>query len=156
LGTIFRTAFTKEQLMTGDVAVVAGQPIRLGEYKVQAGELVSLGYANNESQEGAAGRIYVDIKNNAAVPGANIEGTVRFAIYSPQNRHMETLVEYRTETLRTDKANRTLQVPFPSSMFPFIREDRKLVLEFIADAAGTVGKANSTILMDMTTQTIIG
>lgn len=146
----YRSAFTKDKLMTGDVAVVAGQYVKIGEYIVQAGEMIQLGYGTNDSQEGASGRIYVDVKNNAVAPGANLEGIVRFTVLTPQRRPLRILGEFRTETLRTDKTNRTLQVPFPSNGMPFVSEDKILVVEFVPDASGTVGKTNTTILFDIT------
>lgn len=145
----YRSAFTKEHFMSGDVNVVTGSYIKLGEFKVEAGEMHSLGYGSNESMEGSPGRIYIDLKDGEATPG-NVDGTLRFAVHTPQGRPIKTLAEYRTQTLRTDPNNRTLQIPFPSSNFPFISEDKKIVIEFLADADKTVSKANSTMIMDTT------
>lgn len=146
----YRSAFTKDKFMTGDVACTAGTFTKLGQYKVEAGELVSLGYGANESMEGSPGRLYIDLKDNAASPGANVEGIIRFSVWSPQDRPLRILYELHTSQVRTDKADRTKQIPFPSSGFPFVSEDRKIVIEFKPDTTVTVGKANSTIFMDVT------
>lgn len=143
----FRSAFTKDHVMSGDVAVTTGSFHKIGEYKVEAGEMVSLGYGQNETQEGAPGRIYIDLKDDA---NAEMNGLLRFAAHSPQGRPLKIMAEYRTETLRTDLSNRTLQVPFPSTNFPYLSEDKKLVVEFLPDASGTVSKANSKIIFDIT------
>lgn len=146
----YRSAFTKDKLMTGDVVVTAGQYITLGQYQVMAGEMIQLGYGANDSQEGATGRVFADIRATGTAPGTQLEGILRFTVLSPQKRPLRILGEFRTETLRTDKTNRTLQVPFASNGMPFISEDKYLVVEFVPDTSGTVGKANTTILFDIT------
>jgi hypothetical protein len=60
----FRSAYTLNDFMTGDVAVTTSGFHKIGEMKVEAGELRSLGYGNNESQEGSAGRLYMDLRDN--------------------------------------------------------------------------------------------
>jgi hypothetical protein len=146
----YRSAFTKDKLMSGDTAVVTGSYQNIGEFKVEAGQMIQLGFGANDTQEGANGRIYVDLKDNAAAPGANVDGTIRFSVHSPQGRPLRVLGEYRTETLRTDKSNRTLQIPFASNGMPFVSEDKKLVVEFLPDGNTTIGKANSFIIFDVT------
>jgi hypothetical protein len=153
--TTFRSAVNKDDLMDGDVVLKAGEYNKVGEMKIVAGEHILLGYGENESQEGSPGRIYVDMKDNAAAPGANIEGTVRIRAMSPRRSHLTTYAEYRTEQLRTDKNNRTLQIPFPSQpQWPWISEDKILVVELLPDAAATLSKANSTILFDVNVREI--
>lgn len=150
MGEQYRSAFTKDHLMSGDVAVVTGSYMKIGEFQVSAGEMHSIGYGHNSSQEGAEGRVYIDLKDNTASPGANVDGVLRIAVHSPQGRPIRTLAEFRTETLRTDKNDRTKQIPLSSAIFPFVSEDKKIVVEFLSDANKTIGKANSTILIDTT------
>lgn len=153
-GEQYRSAFTKDKFMSGDIAISAGVVTKIGEYKVQAGELVSLGYGANESMEGSPGRAYIDLRDSTGAPGAKVEGILRFSVWSPQNRPIKILYEIHTSQIRTDAVNRTLQVPFPSSNFPFVTQDKKLTIEFIPDAGsignGTLSKANSSIVLDMT------
>lgn len=149
----FRSAFTKADLITGDVALIQGQFIRLGSYAVQAGELVSPGYAGQSGQDNAQGRLYVDLKDNTATPGASVNGVLRLSIFSPQDRPLEIINEWRTETLRTSATDRTLQIPFPE-FDAWVSEDKKIVLEFKADANATLGKVNSTLIMDCTKATV--
>lgn len=145
---IFRSAFTKADLIkNASTTCVAGNPIVLGMYEVPAGELVSIGYGNLAGQESATGRIYIDLQS---ATGA-VEGLVRISAFSPQNRPYEILREYRTETLRQNASDRTKQIPFPEHEL-YVSEDKKIVLEFIADSAVTVDKSKSTILMDITKQ----
>ena len=144
----FRSAFTKNELIdTATVVCVAGNPIKLGEYVVPAGELVAIGYGDQDGQDSANGRIYIDLQTSTA----DADGLVRISAFSPQDRPYEILREYRTETLRQGAGDRTKQIPFPVHDLN-ISEDKKIVLEFIADAGVTVTKADSTILMDITKQ----
>lgn len=146
----FRTALTKNDLISADTVLTAGQFVKLGERKIEAGELLAVGFGQESGQNNAQGRIYMDLKTAAS---AAIAGTVRLQAYSPQNRPLVILGEWRTETLSTGAGDRTKQVPFPEDIY-WLSEDKKLVLEFNADAAATVAKAQSTILMDATEETV--
>jgi hypothetical protein len=146
----FRSAFTKADLITADTVLVAGSFMKVGEYKVQAGELVTIGYGQESGQESAQGRIYMDLKTSAS---AVINGTVRLQVYSPQNRPLYILGEWRTETLSSGAGDRTKQVPLAEAM-AWASEDKKIVFEFNSDTAVTLAKAQSTILMDTTEETV--
>jgi hypothetical protein len=151
---IYRSAFTKNDLFKAStVSCNAGEYTRVGEYKVVAGELVSVGAGDQSGQESAQGRIFIDIKDNGTSPGANVDGVVRLTVYSPQDRPIEILGEWRTETLRTVVTDRTKQIPFPEDDL-FVSEDKKLVLEFKSDTSATLGKVNSTVLIDITKATV--
>lgn len=145
---IFRSALTKADLLAADTVLTPGQFVKLGERKVEAGETISIGYGAESGQESAQGRIFMDLKTSAS---AAIDGTIRLQVYSPQNRPLFILGEWRTETLRTGSGDRTKQVPLPEDVYE-MTEDKKIVLEFNADAAATVAKAQSTILLDTTEQ----
>lgn len=147
MGEIYRSAFNKTTLITGaTVAVNAGIFQKLGEYKVLAGELVSVGFGNRVGQEGAQGRIYIKLQN--ATP-TQLQGTLRLSAYTAQDRPIEILGEWRTETLDTDAKNRTLMVELPEDDL-WVSQDKKIVLEFKCDTSDTVSQAQSTILLDVT------
>lgn len=149
---IFSSAFTKNDLFKADtVSLVKGEPIRVGERTVQAGEKISIGYGVQSGMDNAVGRIYADFKNSESTPG-NVEGLVRLSVWSPQNRLMKILKEWRTEELRTSSTDRTKQIPLPEHEIE-ITEDKKLVLEIVADADATLSKANSTLVMSTTIET---
>lgn len=131
-------------------AVVAGQWNELGRYTVSAGMAVALGFGGMEGQDSAAGRIYMDLRDNAVAPGAAINGRIRFTLDNPQKRTERVLFEARTERLRTTAADPTKQIPF-SFIDAVATEDWSLVLEYMPDAAQTVGRANCVILVDVTT-----
>jgi hypothetical protein len=146
----FRSALTKNDLISADTVLVAGQFVKLGERKIEAGELLAVGFGDESGQDNAQGRVFMDLKTSAS---AVISGTVRLQVYSPQNRPLVILGEWRTETLSTGAGDRTKQIPFPEHTV-WVSEDKKIVLEFNADAAATLAKAQSTILMDTTEETV--
>lgn len=150
-GEQYRSSFALSDFMAADVACPQNVFTRLGSYTVPAGMLVSLGYGANESQEGSPGRLYFDIRDNTASPGAVIDGIIRISVVSPQDRPIKTLCEFPTTVLRSDKTNRTLQVPFPASGFPFVSKDRKISIELKnTGATKTVSLTNSYLSMDTT------
>lgn len=147
-GEITRSTFTLANLFAGaSKAVAAGEITKLGEYVVTAGEEISVGNGILAGQDNATGRIFA--KFMTASGAAEVTGTVRFHIYSSQNRPIEITHEFRTEDLNTSDTNRTLQLPLPEHAV-WLREDQKLVLEFIADSAATITKADSKLTMSMT------
>jgi hypothetical protein len=151
MGEIFRSAFTEADLIgSATVSVVAGSIIKLGEYKVQAGELLTIGYGEQSGQDNAVGRFYLVLKNASSTV---LNGKVRLSAYSPQNRPLVILGEWRTETLASGASDRSLMTPLPENNY-WLSEDKKLVLEFISDTTDTVSKANSDILMDITVEAV--
>jgi hypothetical protein len=154
-GEIFRSTFTANELIkaTGSLAMTANEVLRLGEYKVQAGEEISVGSGQLTGMESATGRIFMDLRDTAAAGGAAVSGMVRLQAYSAQNRPIEIINEWRTEDLYTNATDKTKQLPCAEHSI-WLREDQRLVLEFIPDTGGagngTLSKAQSKILMAMT------
>lgn len=151
---MFRSALTVNDLVTNATTIMtAGQYVKLGERKIEAGEQVSIGFGSQSGQESAQGRIFIDIRDSGVSPGVQLKGTVRLQVYSPQNRPLVILGEWRTETLSSGSGDRTKQVPLPEDIYS-LTEDKKLVLEFCCDTAGTVGKTNTIILLDTTEEEV--
>jgi len=145
-GEKYRSAFTKADLLKADsIAVVKGESIWLGSYQVPVGENVILGWGNSNDQAGADGRIRVDL--NTSTP-AEVNGTIRIALYSPLNRLITYVDEFRTETLRAGDDDRTKQVPFSERKYQ-VTPFKKIVVEFVPDADATISKADSTLIMDI-------
>lgn len=148
---VYRSSMTEDEMIgKTSVAVLQGVPTKLGEYVVRAGELVSIGFGDQSGLHDATGRIYAKLANSA---GTELRGKLRFQIYSPQDRPLQILAEYDTDIVNDNETDRTKQVPFPENQ-AWLSEDKKLVLEFIAKADGTVDKTKSRILFD-TTQAVI-
>lgn len=146
-GEVYRSAFIATDLISAaTVACTAGQYNKLGEYQVQAGELVGLGFGEQSGQENATGRLYMLLQN--ATPAA-VNGTVRLQAYTPQNRPLEILAEFRTEAISQNATDRTKQMPLPFNNI-FLSEDKKIFLEFNPDSTQTLTRANCTINMDIT------
>jgi cellobiose phosphorylase len=145
----FRTTLGTADFMAGDVACVAAQYIELGRYVVQAGVALALGYEAMSGQDSANGRLYLDLKNNAVAPGVAVNGKIRIDLHNAQDRVQSTIFEGRTERLRSSATDPRQQLPFPW-INAIATEDVCFVLKFRADAAVTVGKANTTLSMDAT------
>jgi hypothetical protein len=158
-GEIYRSSFTENNLMEGNVNLVQGQFIELGSYRVDAGEKVMLGYGYSTSRSDAIGRALMDLKNDNAGVITDINGTVRFVIKSPQKRHIETILEYRTEDLRSGVNTKSEREPFPAlkangELLKFADEDKYITIEVNSDATITCTKANSKIHLDITRQAL--
>lgn len=150
MGNTFRSALTANDLISAATVVcAAGQYTQLGKRVIQAGELLSLGFGDESGQNAAQGRIFIDLKDSTTSPGVAVNGTVRLSAYTPQMRYLVNLGEWRTETLRAGTGDRTKQVPLNESMYQ-LSEDKILALEFLPDSAITLGKVNSSILIDTT------
>lgn len=153
LQEIYHSSMTEDELIgSATVAVLAGQAVKLGEYKVQAGEVVMMGYGSKGGLDDAVGRIYANLKDNGATP-AEMKGKIRFSVYSPQDRPLKIIHEFDLDIVNDNATDRTKQQPLPATGL-FLTEDKKLVLEFISKTAGTLSKANSKILFD-TTQGVV-
>lgn len=149
-GETFRSAFTTAELIAAaSTTLVVGQFNKLGEYQVPAGELVALGYGNESGQESAQGRLYMKLMTSTPT---EVSGTIRMEVWSPQDRPIEIVHEFRTEAL-SNSTDRTKQIPFPIKS-PLVSEDKKIVLMFKPDFAATLAKASCTINMDITKQVI--
>ena len=145
----YRSSLTESEMITNTTtAVLAGQPVKLGEYVVSAGEMIMTGFGSHSGLHDATGRFYAKIMDNQATP-AELNGKLRLSIYSPQNRPIRILHEFDTQTVNDNENDRTKQMPFPANGI-FISEDKKLVLEFISKTTATVDKADCKILFDVT------
>ncbi|WP_353853166.1 hypothetical protein [Dehalobacter restrictus] len=145
----YSSTLTASDLIDSDLpAVLAGIPVKLGEYQVQAGEELAIGYGPFAGQSDAIGRVYMQFKDDTATPVLE-PGLVRLSVWSPQNRPLVVLGEWRTEALNTSATDRTQQLPLSENQVN-IREDQKLVLEFISDAADILTKSACTIALDVT------
>jgi hypothetical protein len=145
----FRSTFNNSMFTGATVVCTAGVPTVIASYQVPAGEEVKLGYGQFSDQVGAIGRNYIDLQD----ANGDADGLVRISVHSPQDRPLKILTEGRTEILRQGTTDRRLQVPLPE-MVGTLAEDRKMVIEFIADTTKTVTQADSTILVDVTKRVV--
>ena len=142
----YKSTFTEAQLLNTDPAVVAGAPVLIGEYSVQAGEIVGLGYGNG-GQNSALGRIYAKFQN--ATP-TQLHGTVRIQIASPQDIPLAVVYEARTEDLASGGDDITKRLPFnESELDAKVTEDKKIQIWFISDTSDTLKTSNCDIIMSI-------
>jgi len=147
----FRSKLQKTDFLSTDKAVIAGVFTKIGEYEVKAGEIIFPGFDELEGQQSARGRIYGKFQN--ATP-AEIKGTLRLSIHSPQDQPLKVITELRTEDLNTSASDKTLQTPFPVDWLSGASEDKKIVLEFKSDTSDTIEFDNTSFIMDITRRLI--
>jgi hypothetical protein len=145
---VFTTAFTEEQLISGDTLCKTGMFNKIGEYKVEAGETITIGQGSG-GYDSAIGRIFADLRDNSAAPGAKMTGKIRLSVWSPQDRPLWIMKEFHTSKLDTSATDVTKQTPLNEGD-DVLTEDKKLVIEFRPDVEGTISKSQSTFVMDIT------
>jgi hypothetical protein len=148
----YTTTFNKAKFFSADVANLAvGAIKKIGEYKVQAGEILTIGEGKYDTFPDALGRIYGKLMDTNATTPAEITGLLRFSIHSPQGRPLKTMFEMHTSKLNTSAGDRRLQTPL-SERIEELTEDKKLVIELIPETIGngTLDYETSVLLLDVT------
>ncbi len=124
---------------------------RIGSYQVPRGTAIELGKGDLEGQTQAYGRLYIDVRDNAASPGAEINGMLRIEARGPQGRPVHVIKEITTVAARSGTADtRQDQIPFPRTM-KIVPEDWTIEIWLrpdSGDAGKTVGASNCVVLLD--------
>lgn len=152
--SLYPATFTKEEVITkgATVALVAGQYTPIGEYTVKADELVGIGRGGLVAQNEAIGRLYAAFYDNSGTPVAITAGKLRIMLLSSQDMPIGSKPVF----LDVDLAALTTGASIPSDRFvlPFdntmLSEDKKIQFLIKANAAVTLSKANSNVLLDIT------
>ena len=147
VGRFFSTVLTKVELMPTDVAVVARVPIRLGEFAVPLGMVFGWGRGADLGLEDTEGRIFVDIRDSAAAPGGIVQGVIRLVAINALGQEQEVYWEGRTETLRLGAGSMRERAIMPA-LEPIIPHAFSMAIVFISDVNATLGRINTTILID--------
>ncbi len=144
LGNQMRSAFTEKNLIVDGTSLLENAWIKLGEYQVDAGERITVGYGKG-MQDNAEGRIVLNLKDGS---DANIPGTLRIAYESAQDLPIEVLDEFASVDLLggTSPSDKVVLNEKHSG----ITEDKKLVLYYKAEADATVSLANTSLNMAIT------
>jgi hypothetical protein len=156
MGQRFPGALTKADLFNtaglaaggASIALLANQFNKLGERIIQAGERIEIGFGALSGMDNAVGRINIKMMDTAGTP-VEIKGLIRLTALTPQNRFLETVFELRSEQANANSTDRTKWRPLPEQNV-VLTEDKKFVLEFWPDAAATLSRANSEVLIDVT------
>jgi hypothetical protein len=134
-------------ILPADVTLGAvGVPTLIGKLTVSSGTAISLGVGDQEGQDNAEGRLYVDIVDDTA---AAEDGMLRFEARDPNET--ETYILYDLSTIKGragDADTRAAQVPFKAQNF-WIPENWSIQCWMRPDAAGDVVDVSaSTFLAD--------
>lgn len=146
----FSHAYTKDNFISAaTVTCPVGQFTELGRVVIPAGVAVALGFGELEGQDASRGRFFLDMRDSSAAPGVVSQGLVRFDLHSPQDFVERTIYQERTENLRTSATDRTQQAPMP--IIPdVVGEDWAIVFKYRPDAAVTVGRVNTLMVVSAT------
>lgn len=146
---MYPSSITTKNILKTDPGVIKDTPVLIGEYQVQAGEIVRLGYGNG-GQASALGRIYAAI--NDSTP-EKIDGTLRIIVASAQDIPLAVVYEARTEDLVSGATDVTKRQAFNEALINAqVKEDKKIQLWFIADATTTISTSDSTFQMSVSRQ----
>jgi len=119
----------------GVIAVKPGAWVRVGEYAVPAQQMFHFGYGRADlfSNQGYLYGIFYD---DTGVTALIVPGKVRLVQENAQGITKLTVYEARTEQLAGSAYDRQMMLALPEqTQFPWVGEDSKLVIEFLADAA---------------------
>lgn len=139
------------------VTLVKGQYVDLGVVKVQADELIGMGYGADNTQANAQGRIYVELKDNSGTPVA-ISGMFRIIMTSSQQIPVSAepvIIDMDLTALAQGGTNRAIAVPFPFKNV-LLSRDKEFHFQVMNTAANaqTVSLANSKCLIDITRELV--
>lgn len=134
---------TSLETTSGKIAVKDGGFVRIGQFTVPPQQLYHLGYGRGDLPYNQ-GYLYMTFFDDTGTPVV-IPGVVRFRQANANESINLLIAEYRTEQLSGDASDRNKMMAFPEQvLFPFVGEDSKVILEFLADSSSAVNltKAN--------------
>lgn len=154
-GKIYPGTFTENDVFdAATVACPAGQYTLIGEYKVQADELVGLGRGIFASQNEAIGHLFAALYDSSTPAVLFTAGKLRIMLVSSQ----DIPIGAKPVCVDVDLAQLTTGATVPADRFalPYddvlLSRDRKIQF-FVYNGSGssvTLSKANSTVLCDIT------
>jgi len=149
LDRAFRDTLQADELLTADTTLgAAGVFVQIGEgYEVPAGQAIQFGQGTIRSQEGAVGRIYIDMVDDAA---AAEDGVVRLVVENPTGTERVEIGRWPTERLRSGDADtlvNQLTFPLDGRWFP---ANSRIIIEMAPDEADdTIDVSACTCLVDI-------
>ena len=152
---LYPGTFTEADIFDAStVACPAGQYTLIGEYKVQADELVGVGRGMYAAQDTAIGHLYAEFYDNSGTPVQLLAGKLRIMYVSSQ----DIPIGSKPVFVDVDLAQLATGATVPGDRFalPFenvlLSKDRKIQF-LIYNATGssvTLSKANSKAIIDIT------
>jgi hypothetical protein len=143
----YASTLTQTDLIdTATVVCTAGLFARLGTYVVTAGEVLSIGYGNEDGYHNSRGRFYALL--DSAGPAVSA-GVIRISALTAQGRPAEILWEGRSSIVDNNPTDRTKQYPFPQDDL-WLTQDKILEFSYKIDATATITLADSVIRLDVT------
>ena len=144
-----RSGLSAGRFTFASVAISTTSYTEVARFTIGTGAAWAAGYGTLQGQDSATGRIYMDMRDNTASPGAEQNGSVRLELHDAQDVLVRIIWQARTEELRTSLTDRRQQLPFPGD--PNVgTQNMSLVWTMKADAAFTPGASNVVLFQDMT------
>lgn len=152
-GVLYPGSFTQTEVCSqGDVSLTPGVYTKIGEYKVQADEMVGIGRGAYTSLNEATGRLIANFKDSAGK--AITAGKFRIMLVSSQDIPIGSKpvwldVDLNQLTLGSTNPAERYVLPFDGTM---LSKDKKFQF-FICNgtsAAVTLDASESSVLMDIT------
>jgi hypothetical protein len=148
----FRSSLTQDDLYQAPlIPTTPNEYVRVGEYKVLAGEMISTGYGTYDTQDQSVGRIY-NIFMDDSTPPVELKGTFRLTAMTSFDRPYKILFESSYTALDQNGTDRSKQLPFADDSDLWISQDKRLELSFKCTSATSVNidTANSACIVDIT------
>ena len=153
VGQLYPGSFTQNEVCSeGDVALTPNVYTKIGEYKVQADELVGIGRGSYSSQNEAIGRIIANFKDTTGA--AIVNGKFRIMLVSSQDIPIGSKpvwldVDLNQLTLGATNPAEKYVLPFDGTL---LSRDKKFQFFIMntKNASVTLDASESSILMDIT------
>ena len=152
-GVLYPGSFTEKEVCSeGNVSLTPGVYTKIGEYKVQADELVGIGRGSYSAQNDAVGRIIANFKDSAG--NAITSGKFRIMLVSSQDIPIGSKpvwidVDLNQLTLGATNPTEKYVLPFDGTLLSRDKKFQFFIMNTTSSAV-TLNAATSSVLMDIT------
>ena len=150
---LYPGSFTEKEVCSeGNVSLTPGVYTKIGEYKVQADELVGIGRGSYSAQNDAVGRIIANFKDSAG--NAITSGKFRIMLVSSQDipigqKPVWIDVDLNQLTLGATNPTEKYVLPFDGTLLSRDKKFQFFIMNTTSSAV-TLNAATSSVLMDIT------
>lgn len=152
-GVLYPGSFTEKEVCSeGNVSLTPGVYTKIGEYKVQADELVGIGRGSYSAQNDAVGRIIANFKDSSG--NAITSGKFRIMLVSSQDIPIGSKpvwidVDLNQLTLGATNPTEKYVLPFDGTLLSRDKKYQFFIMN-TTNSAVTLNAATSSVLMDIT------
>lgn len=153
IGVLYPGSFTQKEVCSeGDVALTPGVYTKIGEYKVQADELVGIGRGSYSAQNDAVGRIIANFKDSSG--NAITSGKFRIMLVSSQDipigqKPVWIDVDLNQLTLGATNPAEKYVLPFDGTLLSRDKKFQFFIMNTTSSSV-TLDASACSVLMDIT------